>query len=157
MDWERIEQGTARTAAQLRIQLAQMTAASQLLERCAWDEKSKGYLAALNQGICRMLRIVGRLEITGRLGGKDPRLERAPADLGRLTQELGERLAGLLECAEVKLEVSAPEGLWAWVDVELIRQVTDMITCQRALQSCASVTKMYDEVMGHAASDIGRM
>ena len=35
MDWERIEQGTARTAAQLRIQLAQMTAASQLLERCA--------------------------------------------------------------------------------------------------------------------------
>ena len=46
MDWERIEQGTARTAAQLRIQLAQMTAASQLLERCAWDEKSKGYLAA---------------------------------------------------------------------------------------------------------------
>ena len=63
MDWERIEQGTARTAAQLRIQLAQMTAASQLLERCAWDEKSKGYLAALNQGICRMLRIVGRMEL----------------------------------------------------------------------------------------------
>ena len=53
-----------------------------------------------------------------------------------------------------------PQLLWKYVErsnVELIRQMTDMITCQRALQSCATVTKMYDEVMGHAASDIGRM
>lgn len=53
-----------------------------------------------------------------------------------------------------------PELLWKYVErsnVELIKQMTDMITCQRALQSCATVTKMYDEVMGHAASDIGRM
>ncbi len=53
-----------------------------------------------------------------------------------------------------------PQLLWKYVErsnVELIKQMTDMITCQRALQSCASVTKMYDEVMGHAASDIGRM
>ena len=56
--------------------------------------------------------------------------------------------------------METPELLWKYVErsnVELIRQMTDMITCQRALQSCASVTKMYDEVMGHAASDIGRM
>ena len=49
---------------------------------------------------------------------------------------------------------------WKYVErsnVELLRQMTDMITCQRALQSCATVTKMYDEVMGHSASDIGRM
>ena len=53
-----------------------------------------------------------------------------------------------------------PQLLWKYVErsnVDLIRQMTDMITCQRALQSCATVTKMYDEVMGHAASDIGRM
>ena len=53
-----------------------------------------------------------------------------------------------------------PQLLWKYVErsnVEMIRQMTDMITCQRALQSCATVTKMYDEVMGHAASDIGRM
>ena len=56
--------------------------------------------------------------------------------------------------------VENPQLLWKYVErsnVELIRQMTDMITCQRALQSCATVTKMYDEVMGHAASDIGRM
>lgn len=35
MDTERLDQGTARTAAELRLQLAQMTAASQLLERGA--------------------------------------------------------------------------------------------------------------------------
>ena len=39
----------------------------------------------------------------------------------------------------------------------MIRQMTEMLTCQRSLQSAAQVTKMYDEVMGHAASDIGRM
>ena len=53
-----------------------------------------------------------------------------------------------------------PQLLWKYVErsnVELIRQMTDMIVCQRALQSCATVTKMYDEVMNHAASDIGRM
>ena len=53
-----------------------------------------------------------------------------------------------------------PQLLWKYVErsnVELLRQMTDMITCERALQSCATVTKMYDEVMAHSASDIGRM
>ena len=68
MERQELDQGAARTAAELRMQLAQITAASQLLERTARDEKSRSYLAAMNQGICRMLRIVGRLEITGRLG-----------------------------------------------------------------------------------------
>lgn len=56
--------------------------------------------------------------------------------------------------------VENPTLMWKYVErsnVELIKQMTDMITCQRALQSCASVTKMYDEVMAHAASDVGRM
>ena len=56
--------------------------------------------------------------------------------------------------------VENPTLMWKYVErsnVELIKQMTDMITCQRALQSCASVTKMYDEVMAHTASDVGRM
>lgn len=123
MDGRELDRGAARTAAELRMQLAQMTAASQLLERTARDEKSRGYLAAMNQGICRMLRIVGRLELSQRLAAEEPRLERAPADLGGLVRELGERMAGLLECAGVELEVRAPEGLSAWVDEELVRQM----------------------------------
>ena len=60
MEQDGLDMGTARTAAALRMQFAQMTAASQMLEQSAKDEKSRGYLAALNQSICRMLRIVAR-------------------------------------------------------------------------------------------------
>lgn len=49
---------------------------------------------------------------------------------------------------------------WKYLErsnVDMVQQMTEMITCQRALQSAAQVTKMYDEVMGKAATDIGRM
>ena len=123
MAGENLEQGIQRTAAQLRLQLAQMTAASQLLEHNAFDEKSKGCLAAMNQGICRMLRIVSRLELCGRLGGEEPALRTAPVDLGALTADLGARMEGLLERAGVKLTVRGPERLPARADADLIRQL----------------------------------
>ena len=39
---------------------------------------------------------------------------------------------------------------------DMVKQMTEMITYQRALQSAAQVTKIYDQVMTRAASDIGR-
>ena len=119
-----VDQGTARTATELRLQLANMTTASQLLGRCAQDEKGREYLAMLDQSICRMLRVVGRLELSARLGEEDPpRMDWGTADLAALTRELGERMAGLLECAGVTLTVNAPERLAARVDEGLIRQL----------------------------------
>lgn len=56
--------------------------------------------------------------------------------------------------------METPQVMWKYLErsnVDMIRQMTDMLTCQRALQSAASVTKMYDEVMAHAASDVGRL
>ena len=123
MAQEDLEQGIRRTAAELRLQLAQMTAASQLLERSAIDEKSRGCLAAMNQGICRMLRLVGRMELSDRLGGEAPVVKLAPVDLGALTSDLGARMEGLLERAGVKLTVRGPEHLPARADAELIRQL----------------------------------
>ena len=123
MAQENLEQGLQQTAAQLRIQLAQMTAASQLLERSVFDEKSAGCLAAMNQGICRMLRIVGRMELCGRLGGETAAVKLTPTDLGALTADLGARMEGLLERAGVKLTVNGPEHLPARADGELIRQL----------------------------------
>ena len=120
---EKWKQGTARQAAELRIQLAQMTAASQMLERCAWDPKSKGYLAAMNQSICRMLRLVGRMELCGRLGDEAPELNIAPVNLGGLAYDLGMRMAGLLERTGVALTVDCPEHLAAQADGELVRQL----------------------------------
>lgn len=39
---------------------------------------------------------------------------------------------------------------------DMVKQMTEMITYQRALQSAAQVTKIYDQVMTRAASDVGR-
>lgn len=122
MEGDRMEHRTTE-AAELRIQLAQMTAASQMLERCAWDQKSRGYLAAMNQGICRMLRIVGRMELAQRLDAEAPRLRLVPTDLGELTADLGDRMEGLLERAGVTLTVICPEHLPARADGDLIRQL----------------------------------
>ena len=53
-----------------------------------------------------------------------------------------------------------PTVYWKYLErsnTDMIRQMTAMLTSQRSLQSAAQVTKMYDEVMSHAASDVGRM
>lgn len=123
MDQTGINQGEAKTAAELRLQLAQMTVASQLLERTATDEKSKGYLAALNQSICRMLRVVGRLELTQRLGGESAGAEPALTDLARVVRDLEERMGPLLAFAGVELTARAPELLLVMADESLIRQM----------------------------------
>lgn len=132
MEQENLKSGTARQTAQLRIQLAQMTVASQMLEQCAFDEKSRGYLAAMNQGVCRMLRLVGRMELCERLGGEAPDVKPEPTDLAELTADLGARMEGLLERAGVKLRISVPERLPARVDRELIRQLLLELTANAA-------------------------
>ena len=123
MDRTGMDQGAARTAMELRLQLAQMTMASQWLEQSATDEKSRGHLAALNQSICRMLRVVGRLELTERLGGENAKAEPILTDLTRVVNDLGDRLGRLLTYAEVELTVKTPELLLAAVDEDLIRQM----------------------------------
>lgn len=42
-------------------------------------------------------------------------------------------------------------------NVELAKEMTEMLSTQRALQSAAQVSKMYDQVMTKATSDIGRL
>ena len=47
-----------------------------------------------------------------------------------------------------------------WVErsnVSLIEEMTNMMTTQRALQSAAQMSKIYDEVITRAVNDIGRM
>jgi len=39
---------------------------------------------------------------------------------------------------------------------DMVKQMTEMITYQRALQSAAQVTKMYDQLMTKATGDVGR-
>lgn len=54
----------------------------------------------------------------------------------------------------------APSILNGYVErsnTDLVKQMTEMITFQRALQSAAQVSKMYDQLMTKATTDIGRM
>ena len=100
---------------ELRKQLAQLSMAAQVLEQTAASEKARRYLAIMDQGICRMLRIVGRLELSARLGDGAPvQLEYSLTDLAQLARGLGERLGRLL---------AAPEWMGALVDEGLIRQM----------------------------------
>lgn len=39
---------------------------------------------------------------------------------------------------------------------DMVKQMTEMITYQRALQSAAQITRMYDQLMTKATSDVGR-
>lgn len=119
-----LESTTEAHMAQLRMQLAQMTAASQLLERYATDEKSKAYLSTINQSVCRMLRLVGRLELARRLTDEDEvRLQVAPLDLTHWADQLGQRLKGVLSGAGVPFTWEVAPGLSGVADGALLEQL----------------------------------
>jgi len=41
-------------------------------------------------------------------------------------------------------------------NVDMAREIAEMIDAERAYQSAAEITKIYDQVMGHATTDVGR-
>ena len=134
MDRETLAASVARTAARLRLQLSDMTAASQMLERTAGGERAGDYLAVLNQSICRMLRAVGQMELLSRLTEENEiRVFPGEVDLGPGTEELAERAKGVLRGAGVTLEYQGPKILLANVDQGLIRQMLLEMICGAAL------------------------
>ena len=42
-------------------------------------------------------------------------------------------------------------------NTDMVKQMTEMITYQRALQSAAQVSKMYDQLMSRATGEVGRL
>lgn len=56
--------------------------------------------------------------------------------------------------------VQAPELLNGYLErsnTDMVQQMTEMITMQRALQSAATISRLYDQLMTKATTDIGRM
>ena len=50
--------------------------------------------------------------------------------------------------------------LWKAIEksnVNMVEEMTAMMSSQRALQSAAQVLKMYDQMLGKASTDIGRL
>ena len=57
-------------------------------------------------------------------------------------------------------EQEMPSILWQSLEksnVDMVEEMTAMMTSQRALQSAAQVLKMYDQVMSKAVTDVGRL
>ena len=42
-------------------------------------------------------------------------------------------------------------------NVDMVQEMTAMMSSQRALQSAAQVLKMYDQVMSKSSGDVGRL
>ena len=54
----------------------------------------------------------------------------------------------------------APEIFWGYLErsnSDMVRQMTELLTCQRALQSAASVSKIYSDLVDKVANNIGSM
>ncbi|MCI9361499.1 MAG: flagellar hook-basal body protein [Hungatella sp.] len=67
---------------------------------------------------------------------------------------------GVYTTNQAALQVENPSVLWKTLErsnVDIMEEMTSMITAQRALQSAAQVLKMYDQVMSKASSDVGRL
>ena len=123
MDRDLTAADTAKTAAALRSQLNQMAAASQVLERNTTDEKGRSYLAVINQSICRMLRIVGRMELSHRLADEKVQLNPRHIDLALRLEYLSNRLSGVLADIGVTFTLNAPGYLPVCADGELLQQM----------------------------------
>lgn len=89
--------GPAVPARLLREQLNEMMAAGQALgPALAGQERQGAYLAVINRGMCRMLRLIRRWEADERLGSPDElRLDRAAVDLAALCRELMDQVRPL--------------------------------------------------------------
>lgn len=119
------------TAATLRFQLNQMAAASQVLERIADSDKGHDYLAVINQGICRMLRVVGRIELGNRVSadGPDP-IRLKTVDLSDQLVSIANRLDGILIQAGISTTLNCPPYLRMQADGPLLRQmILEMVVC----------------------------
>ncbi len=72
---------------------------------------------------------------------------------------------GLISTAQAQIEPGSQEGeepttvVWQMLErsnVDMVEQMTAMMSSQRALQSAAQLLKMYDSIMSKSATDIGR-
>ena len=67
---------------------------------------------------------------------------------------------GMFSTNQAAQEVENPEIIWKSLErsnVDMVEEMTNMMSSQRALQSAAQVLKMYDQIMSKASTDVGRL
>lgn len=122
-----------RAAADLRNQLNQMAAASQVLELSTESEKARSYLAMMNQSICRMLRIVGRMELSHHLSGDGITATLKHQDLTPGLEAFAARLQGVLGYIGITFSLHCPAILPISVDFDLLQQMLLELVAHLAL------------------------
>lgn len=138
MDRDILAGDAAKTAAALRSQLNQMAAASQVLERSTESEKGRAYLAVINQSICRMLRIVGRMELGQRLSDdSSPRFSPKYVDLVPGLEHMSRRLEGILADIGITFTLQTPVRLLTCADSSLLQQMLLELISNLALAGTA--------------------
>ena len=80
------------------------------------------------------------------------------ADYGQLRKEEN----GLFYSGAAPRDITDGSTVVQWQslersNVDMVEEMTAMMSSQRALQSAAQALKMYDQVMSKAASDVGRL
>ena len=146
-----------KAAADLRSQLNQMAAASQILEQTAQTEKARSYLAVMNQGICRMLRIVGRMELSHRLSHSEISLSSKYQDLAPALEVFGARLHGILGDIGITFTLACPTVLPVNADFELLQQMLLELVAHLALvgTDITLTVTQNDQLVCFALSDKG--
>ena len=71
---------------------------------------------------------------------------------------------GLISTAQAPVaadeEAAGPAIVWQAIEksnVDMVEEMTAMMSSQRALQSAAQVLRMYDQIMSKSVTDIGRL
>ena len=114
----------------------------------------------------------GRITVTvSSGGGEDSEEETEIRDYGTLKvvdfadyDQLHKEDNGLISTDQAQIvpeegQAAAPI-VWKAIEksnVDMVEEMTSMMSSQRALQSAAQVLKMYDQIMSKSASDIGRV
>ena len=74
--------------------------------------------------------------------------------------QLSKNESGLFGAGGRAAEPVQPSIQWRWVEssnVDMIREMSTMMTAERALQSAAQVLKLYDGLLTKAANELARM
>lgn len=67
---------------------------------------------------------------------------------------------GMFSTNQAAQDVERPSILWKTLEdsnVDMVEEMTNMMSSQRALQSAAQALKMYDQIMSKAVTDVGRL
>ena len=94
------------------------------------------------------------VDFAGRLSGRFPWLLLALPVLG-IASILLYRLLRLP--VDLATDTVVHHEMIERANIDLVQQMTEMITCQRALQSASQLSKMYDQIMSKAATELGRV